>query len=182
MFKTCTKCHQELSLTDFGKDACKRDGLRSACKSCNREVTKLWEARTAKGRAPKAKAWKAANRGLINASSFDWRRSESGSVSELLSQARKRAKKAGLPFLLTAADVVIPELCPVFGKPLARKTGKGPSPWSPSLDKIVPALGYVPGNVRVLSHKANLMKNDANTEELLLFAAWINATCQGNLA
>jgi hypothetical protein len=33
-----------------------------------------------------------------------------------------------------------------------------------------PELGYVPGNVAVISRKANLMKNDASSEELLAFA------------
>lgn len=39
-------------------------------------------------------------------------------------------------------------------------------PASPSLDKIIPSLGYVPGNVRIISARANLLKNDATVDEL----------------
>jgi hypothetical protein len=38
------------------------------------------------------------------------------------------------------------------------------------LDKIVPELGYVKGNVQVISTLANTMKNQASIEQLLTFA------------
>jgi hypothetical protein len=50
---------------------------------------------------------------------------------------------------------------------------KGPRPDAPSLDKIDPKLGYVPGNIQVISHKANAMKWDATREELRAFAKWV---------
>jgi hypothetical protein len=37
---------------------------------------------------------------------------------------------------------------------------------SPSLDRIIPELGYVKGNIMVISHKANTIKSNANIEEL----------------
>lgn len=37
---------------------------------------------------------------------------------------------------------------------------------SPSLDKINPIKGYVKGNVRVISQRANWLKNDATYEEM----------------
>jgi hypothetical protein len=48
--------------------------------------------------------------------------------------------------------------CPVLGIPiiLGGKLSKN----SPSLDKMVPGLGYVRGNVLVISHRANTMKGD----------------------
>lgn len=44
-------------------------------------------------------------------------------------------------------------------------------PESPTLDKIIPALGYVPGNVWVISHRANTIKSDASLEELKTLTA-----------
>jgi hypothetical protein len=44
------------------------------------------------------------------------------------------------------------------------------SPLSPALDRIVPHLGYVPGNVVVVSHRANFIKNNATVDELELIA------------
>ncbi len=69
-------------------------------------------------------------------------------------------------------DIDIPERCPILGIPLARGTQKQ-NDRSPSIDRIDNTKGYVPGNVQVISLKANRMKNDATDTELLLFADWI---------
>jgi len=37
---------------------------------------------------------------------------------------------------------------------------------SPSLDRVVPNLGYVKGNVHVISWRANSLKKNATIEEL----------------
>ena len=42
-----------------------------------------------------------------------------------------------------------------------------------SLDCIIPELGYVPGNVAVISRRANTIKNDATIEELELVLAYM---------
>ena len=60
------------------------------------------------------------------------------------------------PCTITKDDIFIPSHCPVFGMPL--EIGQGvPTDNSPSLDKIIPALGYIPGNVLVVSNKANIL-------------------------
>lgn len=43
-----------------------------------------------------------------------------------------------------------------------------------SLDRIVPSLGYVPGNVAVISHRANRIKSDATADELRAVADWLD--------
>ena len=79
--------------------------------------------------------------------------------------AKKRAKKKGLPFDLTVEDIEVLEKCPVLGLDL--KVGSGsPREVSPSLDRLIPELGYVRGNVRVISGRANRLKSDASIEEL----------------
>jgi hypothetical protein len=42
-----------------------------------------------------------------------------------------------------------------------------------SIDRINPKLGYVEGNIQIISHKANRMKSNASVEELKLFARWV---------
>lgn len=79
--------------------------------------------------------------------------------------AKKRAVAKGLEFLLQAKDVEIPEVCPVLGVKLEAGKGKFCDA-SPSLDRINPSLGYVPGNVRVICWRANRIKNNATAEEL----------------
>lgn len=84
----------------------------------------------------------------------------------LVQGAKQRAKKYGLPFDITYKDIVIPEKCPYLGIQLVPF-----SEWSsPSLDRIIPELGYVKGNIQVISTKANTMKNNATRDELVAFA------------
>ena len=90
----------------------------------------------------------------------------------LLQAARKRAKAKGIDCTITVDDIVIPLECPVFGFALTKSDGRF-SPTSPSLDRIDVSKGYVPGNVQVISMKANTMKNNATPEELRRFATWV---------
>lgn len=75
---------------------------------------------------------------------------------EVWDRARKRAHRLNLPFDLPRDSVVIPPNCPVLGTPL--RTGGRRSNQSPSLDRIRPRQGYVAGNVRVVSDRANRLK------------------------
>lgn len=97
----------------------------------------------------------------------------------LWNAARQRAKRDGLPFTITREDVVIPDVCPILGIELEKLERGRMNPASPSLDKIDPSLGYVPGNVWVISWRANRMKCDASPEELLKFCNGMIAAIQG---
>lgn len=83
--------------------------------------------------------------------------------------AFNRAKKKGLEFTITKEDFDIPLTCPYLKIPIFRGDGIfGDN--SPSLDRVDVTKGYVPGNVEVISYKANRMKNDGTLEELVVFA------------
>lgn len=88
--------------------------------------------------------------------------------SKMLDGARQRAKAKGLAYNLTLKDVVIPKRCPLLGiKLLTSRSGDGRHRHnSPTLDRIIPDDGYVPGNVWVISHRANSIKNDAKYWEI----------------
>lgn len=86
----------------------------------------------------------------------------------MLDNARHRAKKL-IPFTIGRDDIVIPEFCPILGLRLYYGTWTD-NHCSPSLDRIEPRLGYVPGNVRVISNRANILKRDATARELLAVA------------
>jgi hypothetical protein len=93
----------------------------------------------------------------------------------MLRSARSRAKRANVPFNLIAADIVIPDICPVLG--IKVFSVPGASGWrnqnhAPSLDRKVPHLGYVKGNIEVISNRANILKSDASPEELRAFSAY----------
>ena len=88
----------------------------------------------------------------------------------MLRAARSRASKRGLPFNLTVEDFQIPERCPALGIEI---TLDGDRDSSPSLDRVVPPMGYVRGNVIVLSTRANRIKNDATAHELKSIAEFL---------
>lgn len=83
--------------------------------------------------------------------------------------ARKRAIGLGLPFNIEPSDLAIPDTCPVLGITLVLK---GTRDNRPSLDRVLPELGYVRGNVRVISFRANRIKSDATPSELRRILAY----------
>jgi len=94
----------------------------------------------------------------------------------LFHNAKSRSRKYSLPFDITMADIVIPEVCPVLGIPIEAtvRGRRGFHPNSPSIDRIIPELGYVRGNVMVISNLANTLKRDeCSPDRLRLVADYI---------
>lgn len=125
----------EVLMTDFNPDppACPVHGKptrREACPHCNAAYMRGYLRKTRQSRPHKT----------------------------ILERARKRARRQGLPYSLRRQDISLPARCPVLGIPL--KVGQSRSPASPSLDRIDPGQGYIPGNVRVISDHANKLKGD----------------------
>ena len=89
--------------------------------------------------------------------------------------ASKRSRRKGIPFTITIHDVPeIPGVCPVLGIPMARSYGAGGVTFnSPTLDRTIPDLGYVPGNIDIISQRANVIKNDATPEEVQMVADYM---------
>jgi hypothetical protein len=83
----------------------------------------------------------------------------------LYNVAKQRCKRTGTEFSITAEDIYVPDFCPLLGvklDPYAESVDV-----HPSLDRINPKLGYIKGNVWVVSHRANRIKSDASSEELV---------------
>lgn len=89
--------------------------------------------------------------------------------------ARRRAELRGLPFDLAADELMCPDKCPALGVSLSYDMGKGRGGrwFSPSLDRVIPERGYVKGNVRVISKKANTIKSNASADELERVLAYV---------
>jgi len=98
-------------------------------------------------------------------------------AASVFHSAIKRSIPVGFPSAMAFAHhirSIAPEVCPVFNQPFVER-GHGFNRWSPSIDKIDPTLGYIPGNIQVISMFANKMKQDASPSELHLFATWLLA-------
>jgi hypothetical protein len=104
----------------------------------------------------------------------------SGTIEHRMFHASKsRAKKENIPHTLELSDITIPEYCPVLGMKLCLENKKIHQENSPSLDKLIPALGYVKGNIRVISFRANWLKQNASWEELMAVANWLKGETNG---
>ena len=93
----------------------------------------------------------------------------------MLCRAKERAKRLGIAFNLTEKDLSpLPTRCPILGIKLEFFTGgSGGRSNSASLDRILPHLGYVSGNVAIISNKANYMKNNNTPETLVKILEYI---------
>ncbi len=91
---------------------------------------------------------------------------------QMLRHARARARRLGLPIDIKVEDLVVPATCPVLGIPMEIGVGSSHD-GSPTIDRLIPSLGYVMGNVRVISYRANRIKNDATLDELRALVAYL---------
>lgn len=90
----------------------------------------------------------------------------------LLRAAKWRAKRAGLEFDISPEDIQVTSVCPVLGLKLEMGGGVDVAN-SPSLDRVDNSKGYVRGNVRIISHRANALKRDATLAEVEAIARYM---------
>lgn len=90
----------------------------------------------------------------------------------ILYRAKQNAKTRGIPFSLMLKDIPdIPKRCSVLQWiELEYRVGEGSQDSSPSLDRIDNTRGYEPGNVRIISQRANVLKSNATDKELQALA------------
>jgi hypothetical protein len=100
------------------------------------------------------------------------RHREMSSELRLYKSAKQRATREGTPFTIAVSDIIVPKTCPILGIKLRHNEGKqGDS--SPSLDKVIPELGYIPGNIAVISLRANIIKDKYSYAELNAVTSWL---------
>ena len=147
---TCTKCKSLKEDEEFYNNRTNKRGKTFWCKVCtnhynnkvNIQSKKLWAARTHQ------------------------KLKKDNHPKLLWKMAKHRSKEFGLDFNIDVSDIIIPEVCPLLKCKLDSSSKKT----LPSLDRIDNSKGYIKGNVRVISFKANQMKSNASQEELMTFA------------
>ncbi|BCA00454.1 hypothetical protein [Bradyrhizobium diazoefficiens] len=88
-----------------------------------------------------------------NAKEHYWRTLQTEPRKAMLHNAQRAARRFNVPINITLDDIVIPARCPAYDIPLRRSNGVAGEA-SPSVLRIEPQLGYVKGNVIVVSAKA----------------------------
>lgn len=184
--KRCSKCETVKPLESFSPHKLGAGGVRSICRTCSTAYAMAYNKAHPERAAGATKRHRASPRG--KAKRVEWNREsvKRNPAAYMLSRARKRAMQSGVPFTITVSDIVIPERCPVLGTRLViaekmfRSGGTGGADDSMSLDRIVPSLGYVPGNVAVISWRANRLKGTGTLQELETLVAWLRTVTPPN--
>lgn len=147
--KRCMKCQQTKEESQFWAN-------NKVCIECNK---KLWRARMTREKRDQYNE---------RARRFD----DLNIARYLLRQARKRAKAKGLPCTIRPSDIHVPERCPVLGVELVKNRGQWKNN-SYSLDRVNSSMGYVPGNVRVISWWCNYLKSNLTLEQMERMVAYM---------
>jgi flavin-dependent thymidylate synthase len=110
--------------------------------------------------------------------SFYRKYTDKGWATAKHSSLRESALKRGIHFDLTVQDIIEvgrPKFCKYLEVELDYASTKV-APNSPSVNRINPSVGYVKGNLEVISNKANSMLLNATKEELKVFMKNVSLT------
>ena len=96
--------------------------------------------------------------------------------TRLLNYAKNRAIKSNSPFNLEKGDLKAVSNCPICDVVIdySRSVKVGLKN-SPSIDKVIPSLGYVKGNTAVICLNCNRKKQDNTVEDLQKIINYINS-------
>lgn len=196
--KTCTHCGETKPLDEFVKDNRRKDGHATICKECRRRKDReryqqLREDNTfMEKHREHSRKYKEKHKDRVDAYNAEYRmrpevcerrrewhqerqviKSLEDKFKEIVHKCQYRAKEKLVPCTITWEDVksVYTDICPILNMPLNwDSSSEGRTENTPSIDRIIPELGYVPGNIKIISNLANMMKSYATKEQLLTFS------------
>jgi len=156
-YKKCSICKQFKAPTDFNFSNYTSTNIGSSCKSCHNERNRNKRI-DYKNKTKEQKE-------VILQQNKNSRTKRKNYI--LLQQAKNRAIKFNLEFTLSIEDIIIPNICPVLGVELKLDNIKL-SDNSPTIDRIDNTKGYTKNNIKIISWRANRIKNNSTIEDLLL--------------
>ena len=132
----------------------------SRCKPC--QAKSVFESRQRKR-----------DKGIFPSELYGYKTRKENLENYMLQSAKQSAKKRGLDFNLEISDIIIPDVCPIFKTPFAGELRENRNPRAPSIDRINPNLGYIKGNVEIISWRANFLKSNGSSEEFKLLSEYL---------
>jgi len=162
--KKCSKCNLVQELDDFYNHNNTRDGKTHHCKKC---MTAYRKENAEKQRLYMKNLRDTDNERLKKMKRTSYRNTPP--YLKVFYHSQGSAKIKNIEFNLQPEDIIVPNECPYLKVPFIIGT-KESYQYTHSLDRIDNDKGYIKGNVEVITKKANSMKNNASTEELISFA------------
>ena len=171
--KVCSKCNEHKLFNEFYKAHPKqysKDGFRTVCKECSYKLRRnecrfrkafIHKKSASKRPTPTGKIWK-----------FTIEPEDIPGVKIEPYFTEHHMPNGGIRKYHTWRAIEYPKICPIFETKLDWEIGKI-NMNSPSLDRIDSKLGYIPGNVMIISQLANAMKQNATQEQLVKFSKFM---------
>lgn len=178
--KMCPKCKITQTLDKFSIARSRKDGRHWRCKLCENKYYRDHRDQILTKRSKYYEKNKVRIDDYTKTYKRKWRHSPRGNALTIIEGAKRRAQRDNIPFSLNNPDFVSNltnklerGTCELSGLPFV--SGKnGQSPYSPSLDRITPSLGYIPKNVRVICLALNVAFRDWGEDVFLEIAtAWM---------
>lgn len=146
--KECRGCLETKSLNEFPARKDRSGKLRPYCKNCSNNISRK-----------RYEAHRRTNPFKLRAT-----------------RARARSLWLNKPCDLTAdyLESIWTGVCPVLKIPLKWTTDRYDES-AAELDRFVPELGYVKGNVHFLSRKANRLKNNSSIQDIENLLKWMKS-------
>lgn len=200
--RICRTCKKEKPLSEFNKDKRHSSGYATQCKECKRAYDRARYEKIKNDpefhskKLQHGKKYRESHKEQIHKYSSEYNmrpevierkatwyqeKMSKMTIEEklklMVKRAKDRAKLKNVEFNITWEDIEYVDICPILEIPLnwgetSNKGGRNID--TPSLDRINPSLGYIKGNVKIISTLANMMKSSANREQINLFCKNIN--------
>jgi hypothetical protein len=153
-------CNKHKLLSEFFKNNNTKDGLQYHCKSCNKEY---------KDTICRFKRWFQSKKARANSPGIEFS-IEPTDIPGVKIRETFTIDRRGRKYTSWEATQY-PKVCPVLGMKLDWSMN-GLTNNSPSLDRVNNKLGYIKGNVMLMSNLANKMKSNATPKQVNQFSRY----------
>ena len=155
--KLCKDC--KIAITRENAYLDRKDRIRARCKTCDKLYRKKQHSTDA----------------------FSYLDKIYSKLKYEITSGRRRLSRANMAWQITPSHLYAlwhkqDGKCNLTGVPMTHKSGVGKIDTNISIDRINPKVGYKPGNVQLITYRANILKHDLNESDLLRIADSIQRT------
>jgi hypothetical protein len=170
--KKCCKCGIEKDESEFYYSKHAANHCNSYCKLCTKEYSREYRKHHYVRKKENIKPF---DQNILSK-----RYREKDPLRYILRSVISRAKRKGIPY--DSFEILYNHLkegyskkiCACCGKELVLlNTGYGGNMDSASIDRLIPDLGYIVGNLNILCRQCNFIKTNATYEQIYQVAKWL---------
>lgn len=174
-YKICTICKVNKLFSEFYKHIRSKDGHASECKYCHNKRNQSYNQinRDEKLKRKKERYYKNHDNEILSRRKYKKNKKEEDYklyiLKRMLNSAKRRANKKNLYSDISIDDIPnfrTIEYCPIFPDIKLDWHANKMADNSLSLDRIDNSKGYIKGNVRIISLRANILRKNLTKEEL----------------